>query len=353
MNRSQGSGEISDTLLDLAAGASKILLGLGGACTVISLVLLGMLCMSLSHDSSHGTQALQNIELFGRILSAGVVGIAVGANYLWWGEELAVGLMLIFSAALYFAPLYLPSIFSESSTNAAMAAAFGAVQTAGLVFGLISILSTVVQVTIAVRERVKVGTKADHLKFGKGIKEEADRKNVFMGNCWQLPYCRKFVRERCPIFHSKRTCWKERVGCMCEEEVIRNAMENKPIPRDAVLAGNMIPKNHRLTPQQKFERCKTCVIYNEHQRHKYKLMLPVTVLSFVVGYVLLHNPLVATFGFTIERINRVIHNATLSGGGSSFVAPTAFVECLMFVCALMLLTYALKVLEFVIFKLKI
>jgi hypothetical protein len=211
----------------------------------------------------------------------------------------------------------------------------------------------VVQVTIAVRERVKVGTKADHLKFGKGIKEEADRKNVFMGNCWQLPYCRKFVRERCPIFHSKRTCWKERVGCMCEEEVIRNAMENKPIPRDAVLAGNMIPKNHRLTPQQKFERCKTCVIYNEHQRHKYKLMLPVTVLSFVVGYVLLHNPLVATFGFTIERINRVIHNATLSGGGSSFVAPTAFVECLMFVCALMLLTYALKVLEFVIFKLKI
>jgi hypothetical protein len=353
MNRSQSSGDISDTLLDLIAGAAKLLLGVGALCTVISLALLMMLCASLSHDSSHATQALQNIDLFGRILIAGVVGVAVGANYLWWGEELAAGLMILLSAALYFAPLYLPSVFGDSSTSTTMGAAFAAVQMGGTIFGAISLVSAVVQVAIRVRERMKMGSRAEHLKFGKGIKAEADRRNVFMGNCWQLPYCRKFVRERCPIFHSKRTCWKERVGCMCEEEVIRNAMENKPIPKDAVLAANLIPKNHRLTPEQKFERCKTCVIYNEHQRHKYKLMLPIIVAAFVLVYAGLHGPLSQGFGAMIEHVNRVIHNATLTNSADKFIAPTAFVECLMFVCALMLLTYVLKGLEFVVFKLKL
>jgi hypothetical protein len=138
---------------------------------------------------------------------------------------------------------------------------------------------------------------------------------------------------------------------MCEEEVIRNAMENRPIPKDAVLAGKMIPQNHRLTPQQKFERCKTCVIYNEHQRHKYKLTLPLCVLTFVLGYVGLHALLIASFTNTIDNINRVVHSATLTD--VKFNAPPVFIECLMFVCAIMILTYLLKALEFAIFKLKI
>jgi hypothetical protein len=351
MGKSQGSTDFSDTLLELLGTGAKILLGLGAACTLLSLVLLVMLCLSVAHDSSHGTQALQNVALFGRLLSAGVVAISVAITYLYWGEDVPPAVLIMVSAALYFAPLYLPALFADSSTNTAIGAAFGVIQSSGTILGILSIGSLAVQVGMKVKERVKTGTKADHLKFCKGIKEEADRQNVFMGNCWQLPYCRKFVRERCPIFHAKRTCWRERVGCMCEEEVIRNAMENKPIPRDAVLAGNMIPKNFRLTPQQKFERCKTCVIYNEHQRHKYKLLLPIIILGYVGGYAALHGPLVNAFSGMVDHINSAVHSATLSK--ESFVAPPVFVECLMLVCALMLLTYTLKCLEFLIFKLKI
>src|SRR5205823_3893098 len=124
--------------------------------------------------------------------------------------------------------------------------------------------------------------KKDTLKYGKGIKEEQNIRNTFMGKCWQLPYCRKFVRERCLIYHSRRTCWKERVGCMCEEEVIRNAMENRTIPKDAVAAAKYIPVNNRITMAQKRERCRQCVIFNEHLKHQYRLFLPVTVAAFAL-----------------------------------------------------------------------
>ena len=57
---------------------------------------------------------------------------------------------------------------------------------------------------------------------------------------------------------------------MCEEDVIRGAMEGRVISKDALVAATMIPRNNKLTIAQKKERCKTCVIYNEHQKHKYR-----------------------------------------------------------------------------------
>jgi hypothetical protein len=140
---------------------------------------------------------------------------------------------------------------------------------------------------------------------------------------------------------------------MCEEEVIRNAMENKPIPKDALLASKMIPRNHRLNEQQKVERCKNCVIYNEHQRHKYKLALPVTVGGFFLVYAGLHGMLIGSMKGVVDRMSDVINTATLTHATHGSDAPQVFVEVMLFVFMLVALTYCLKALEFVIFKLKI
>lgn len=138
---------------------------------------------------------------------------------------------------------------------------------------------------------------------------------------------------------------------MCEEQVIRDAMEQKAIPKDQLLAANYIPKNHRLTQAEKFERCKSCIIYNEHQRHKYRLWLPGTVLAFILFYALLHGPLIAATQVTVDRINQAVNSAMISKG--EFHAPTVFVEGLLVVFLIVTLSYALKVLEYVIFKLKL
>jgi hypothetical protein len=174
-----------------------------------------------------------------------------------------------------------------------------------------------------------------------------------MGKCWQLPFCRKFVREKCPIYHAKTACWKELVGCMCEESVIRNAMENKPIPKDALLAAKMIPRNNKLTEAQKKERCRNCVIYNEHQRHKYKLYMPSVVLTFLAIYALFHGPLIAAVNGLVSSVNRVVHRVALDTSGKPFQAPAFFTETLLAVFFIIGLTYAMKTLEYLIFRARV
>jgi len=352
---SMGSKDLSESFLDFLTGLAKAVLGLGALCSAAAAGLLVFMCFKFSGSGSTegATQALSNIDIFQRMLVGGVVAVAVGSGYLWWGEDLPPGILTLLAAALYFAPNYLPSLLNAQTATEPVSRSYGALQMGGMALGALSLLTLFVGVGIRIKDRVRVGVKADQLKYGKGAKEEPDRQNVFMGNCWQLPYCRKFVRERCPIFHAKRTCWRERTGCMCEEEVIRNAMENKPIPKDAVLAAKMIPRNHRLNEQQKVERCKNCVIYNEHQRHKYKLLLPITVTSFLLLYVAMHGMLVGMMLGFVTRAGAVINSATMTSVSKGQDAPTFFVEAMLFVFMLMALTYALKLLEFVVFKLKI
>jgi len=345
--------DLSETFQSFLDGAAKLVAILGGLATLGGAGFLMFLCFRLGGATADvkPQDAMNSIEMLQKVLTVGVLGLGIGATYLFWGSEfLSVG-MLALSAALFFAPMYLPSITGTPTGPAAAAvgSAMGAMQTAGMALGVISMLVVVADVMSRVKARVKQGTKADQLKYGKGIKEEAGTQNIFLGKCWQLPFCRKFVREKCPIYHAKTTCWKELVGCMCEESVIRNAMENKPIPKDALLASNMIPRNNKLTDTQKKERCRNCVIYNEHQRHKYKVSVPITVLTFIGIYAAFHGPLVSSVDHIVQQVNAVVHKVSLTQE-QKFTPPTFFTETLLAVFFLVGLTYAMKTLEYLIFR---
>jgi hypothetical protein len=278
---------------------------------------------------------------------------------MFWGEETLGPMQLVGAGILYFAPLILPAVFAASGNvpQEAGPAALGAIQSGGLVFGVLAIAITIIDALSRVKLRTLHGTKADQLKYGKGVKEENDIKNVFMGKCWQLPFCRKFVRERCPIYHSKRTCWKERVGCMCEEAVIRDAMAGKVIPKDEIAAAKFIPYNRTLNMEQKAERCRQCVIYNEHQKHKYKLWLPVAFGFFILVYAAFRGPLLDVMGHFLGALDSVMSRATFRDTNAvsarftetSIPFKELFLVCLMFVA----FTYALKTIEYLIFKRKV
>ncbi len=342
--------DLSETFENFLTGCAKLLMWVGALATIVALGLL--LYTGMNAQQAQLADAIRNIEIFQKILTVGVMGLGVGLSYLFWGEDILGAGQLLLAGAMTFSPLYLPSILGGDSAGPALGAAVGAIQQGGMIYGIIAIAVTFADVIIRVRQRVKVGVKADQLKYGKGVQEEKEKQNVFMGKCWQLPYCRKFVRERCPIFHAKRTCWKELVGCMCEESVIRNAMENRPIPKDALLAGNLIPRNSKLTVVQKKERCRTCVIYNEHQRHKYKLYMPAIVGSFIIAYVVGRPPLLSATEQLVAGINKIVRQGTLGGAGN-FTPPQVFVEMLLAVFFIIGLTYSMKTLEFLIFRAKI
>jgi hypothetical protein len=224
----------------------------------------------------------------------------------------------------------------------------------------VGLIVVVADIIVRSRTRAREGAKADQLKLGKGLKEEKDIRNVFMGKCWQLPYCRKFVRERCPIFHARRTCWKEQVGCMCEESVIRNAMEGRVIPADAVAAAKFIPENRKLTPQQKSERCRSCVIYNEHQKHKYKLALPTMILAFGAVYAVFRPQMVSGIQGAMSGINKFVGSATLSQDGGKDLTKTGlgsgdvpFAEIIVVALLVVALAYMIRLVEYLLFKAKI
>ena len=351
MSKTSGSRDgLSEAFLEGLTKVAQSLLGLGAVVTLIATGLLVVVCVRVAADPSVTAEALKNVGLLKHVLTYGAIGVAVGSAYLFWGEEKGPAILLAVAGLLFFAPAWVPMIVGERA-NEATAAALGAIQNGGAIIGAVAAVVLVIDVVGKMRMRMKIGVKADTLKYGKGVKEEKDKQNVFLGKCFQLPYCRKFVRERCPIYHAKRTCWRERVGCMCEEEVIRVAMEGKPIAKAALLDGSAIPRNHRLTPKQKAERCRNCVIYNEHQRQKYKAVVPLVVLAFLGLYAGAHPALVAVVSHVIELIDRSIHGITISKGKTQ--VPEMVVEALLFFCMLFLLTYVMKFVEYLIFKLKI
>ena len=44
------------------------------------------------------------------------------------------------------------------------------------------------------------------------------------GACWDMAYCRGFVRDVCPAFKARKSCWRIKVGCYCDEQTILLAM---------------------------------------------------------------------------------------------------------------------------------
>ncbi len=352
------SDEFLGVLLD---GASKLLFWLGLLCTVVCLGFLGYTFFTFAQGDQIGnaTQALANIDTFKKVLMAGVLALGVGSSYLHWGEETLGPLQLVAAAILFFSPFYLPSFAGATTLGQVAGAALSAIQMGGAIAGLVAISTIVLDVAGRVKLRVKQGSKADQLKYGKGVKEEKDISNVFMGKCWQLPYCRKFVREKCPIYHARRTCWKERVGCMCEESVIQNAMSGKTVPKDIVAAAKYIPYNMKLTPNQKAERCRQCVIYNEHQRHKYKLAMPIVIVGITAAYVLTREPMKAWLGELLMRVDKLIGTATYRAQTEEKLRSvdtaglTAFKEILLFCLVLVVLAYLMKLMEYLFFKAKI
>ncbi|MEI7984290.1 MAG: hypothetical protein WCI55_01580 [Armatimonadota bacterium] len=325
----------------------------GGAGLLLLSAIITIFMMTVANgDATKAVQVATNIQLFQKGMLIGVVGTVIGSAWLFWEEEIMVGVNLMSALILFFSSLILPLVMTFTAGNPGVVAGYAALDMAGKVYLGFALTILVVDIALRVKTRSEQGAKKDSLKYGKGITEESDRKNVFMGKCWQLPYCRKFVREKCPIYHAQRTCWRELVGCMCEESVIRAAMDNKPVSKESLLSGAAIPRNTKLTDGQKRERCKTCVIYNEHQKHKYKLAMPLIVIGYVFFYILFKGPLANGINNFINQTNDTINKVTVGGikGG-----PTAdfFTQFLVGAVVVVMLAYTIKVVEYAIFKLKL
>ncbi len=353
------SGNESEAVIGIIDTAAKFCFYGGILAVVASLAMLIITASQGGHNTANLAQAESNIATFKQVGMIGGLLLGLGASWLFWGEETLFALMLFVGGGLYFSPSWLPIILAGNSSQVSENA-LAAIGEASVPLAIIGVVGIAIDLFTRVKLRINEGSRADQLKYGKGLREEKDTKNVFLGKCWQLPYCRKFVRDRCPIYHSRRTCWQERVGCMCEEAVIQNAMEGKVIPSDVVAAAKFIPRNSRYTPQQKAERCRQCVIYNEHQKHKYQMSLPAMIGVLVALFFAVKNPMTAMIKQFLLDSEKLANQKAFIGASDNAARTTSvtggvipYAEIVLICIFLILFAYCIRILEYLIFKLKI
>ncbi len=380
-------------------------------------ILYGLLFGSVSQWTS--LAPADQARIAGNVQGATLyLNIAIGALLLTsavlYYDEQPTGYLMVMGAVLFY--LGLPYLIGQMmpeqiqewarSRNTAALAILAQLKTAGLMMsvpGSILLVRDVVLQIIEGSRRKREQFSA--MQYGGSVKEEAPVPGALIGmlaKCWQLPYCREAIRKFCPIYLSRRRCWRERVGCMCEERVIRHAMDvliNKQeivqdAPKPTALADDLIqgldltkpaseheadraaapvlppvrmrpgevkiPHNPNLSMAAKKERCRNCVIYNEHQRLKYQAIAPLVVVGvpaaayFNIGWIistlhqLLHtvDELMARFSFAA--------NPQDTGFAVSLTSTSVVAEYLIIGCIVVILTTAaLRWLEYFIFQLKI
>ena len=201
-------------------------------------------------------------------------------------------------------------------------------------------------------------------KYGAGTKKQAvsTQRKVFLGRCWEGPFCRDHIRVKCPIYLKRRgPCWWYKEGCMCEPRIVLQAMitpdwkDQMTQAHEALESGG--PRKV-LSPEAKRERCRNCVIYNEHQREKQKALTWVALIA-VPGL------LVLNFGWLQAIVKQILFALDAATKRFSFSSDPAGITALhdgaysmiawvfIFALGVILLSQVLKVIEYCCFKLKI
>jgi hypothetical protein len=391
-------GPLVDSLLDFAGKAFYISL-------VLTIALYGYLFWGLFSgelaDVTHMSKAdqlhaLSSIQTLSNWLNFSLAVTLISSIVLFWeADALSVILLIVAAFLAYGLQFGIDTLFAADAarfkSGAASEALLKELHLTAIMIGIPGILLAVRNIIL----RLFDSQRGDYatMTYGKNaVKEEVKRPLIgAFAKCWQLPFCREGVRVRCPIYHARTKCWKERVGCMCEENIILLAMggeeretntspltkESGFVPIGDLLAKNTektrasiptrvgprgvrIPTNPHLTDSQKRERCRNCVIYNEHQRQKYQLLsAPVTMAVPILVFLEFDN-LRGLMTSALSGLDQLIAHITFTTTNQSAIDLTHQVSgslpvetILIVTITLVIMTWAQRLLEFCTFKIKI
>jgi hypothetical protein len=182
--------------------------------------------------------------------------------------------------------------------------------------------------------------------------------------CWQMPYCRTFIRGFCPAHEAKKSCWRLRKGCMCDGDIIMGALkarssDGSSFHKELMYRGaDSVPKT-ALTARQKRMRCRMCIIFDFHQTQKYKLLSPLA-FPLVFGVMWFGYPKIAEMLQAIIKVTdsfMKVVQFTPDANAVKHIAASSTPEYISIVFVVWLgiiaISYVLRFLEFCIFSMKI
>ncbi len=373
------------------AGANAVMCGY-----IIYGLFSGQLATAASTSTLAAHHALNVVLQLSSYINVSLPIALILAVVLFWDNTTVGGMLLVIAAALsYGVNLALDYLSSSGTQLKAGMVAHATLSEMGEVALMLAIAGGIL-ILRGIWDRIRnsaSGPDLTAMKYGANAKEE-DNPRAILGaaaKCWQLPYCKEAVRKTCPIFHARSKCWKHRVGCMCEEHIMRLSMANSggaspanqgvgsgfvaigdliaksesstttALPTKVGPRGVRIPQNPNLSAARKRERCNNCVIYNEHQRQKYNLFSPIVTLAVPLFFVLNYSAVQTWLANMLHNIDAIVGHLQFTGTASTGASVltqdltgSIFIEGILIFClGMIVLSFALRLVEYVVFTLKI
>ncbi|MEN6522073.1 MAG: hypothetical protein ABFD46_13100 [Armatimonadota bacterium] len=282
----------------------------------------------------------------------------------YYVDETLGYILSLLGALLYFGTPWLFSVqfgLADSSAKQAITIILSGIRPFGatvLVAGMTLITwSLLSQARAAInRQRNRASTE------NKEKTEEADEpyRPRLYAKCWQTQYCHRFVRDNCSTYAARKSCWRLKSGCICDSTIIDKAIGINSV-EGTMLTGQTGCRPKRsveLSAASKRARCRTCIIYEFHQKQKYKLAGPLVLPAVLLPIWLLHTKLEALFGVLLDMTDRFMRTVTfLPQSQSQAISQSAVPEYVpvLFVVwlAIISISCAFLFVEYCIFKLRI
>lgn len=307
---------------------------------------------------------IQSVSLAATLLTAASVTVVLSLCIRLFYEELLGQILTIAGGLLFFIS---PAVLGDLTGG--MLKGNPIFQIVASEFSLVGIICLLPGVDLVMRDaviRIWNGISARKMMITRLWGDEDERKKKFKspkiyGKCWDMAYCREFVRNVCPAWKQKKPCWRVKAGCYCDEGTILRALtsggkENSYMTGILHSLGLDRQQVSTLTNAQKRARCRRCGIYAEHQRQKYRIMSPMMFPVVGIVFWLFYNQVSSFMWIVLERTDKFMSFLTYGPmAKASFAASQGKILLVlsMIWLAIMLLSYSLRALEYLIFDLQV
>lgn len=271
-----------------------------------------------------------------------------------------VGLILLFGVPA------LVANYAQSETPAATAVALWGTLTAKalIIVAALRVLYEIYRSLAEGSEQCKA--PEEEVRRAREKVRKPPRESVF-ARCWQMPFCHDAVRELCPAFKARKSCWKFGRGCNCDPDLVETLIRSRaagPSRQARAAEGAFIRSELQAdTIRHRSERtipCSKCPIFTEHQRRKFRVINPLLILGTLVLVVVLSEPLGRVYSGLARGIAGLIAGTALNpatGGNVQWwynyldtpTLQTAFVVIVGLFC----LSWVLKLGEWLVLEKKV
>ncbi len=257
---------------------------------------------------------VSNLQLAGQVLAASA-GLSAICLVMLTFDEIAWAVLMGLSGLAYL--LGTPFLISNQVRSATSPAA-EAIATWGTITGTIIVIVVGIRIVHEIYNQLAFGglrVKGAAEEEGK-LKPAGKAKIARVGPftpCWETPSCHQAIREMCPAFRARKTCWRFGRGCNCDPGLVESLIRTGGVGASGDSSQRRTQQEYLRsdlqadvpTQRERTIPCAKCAIYMEHQRAKFRFISPILVIGTIVALIVFYRPVLALYSLTITGMAKL------------------------------------------------